>query len=269
MIVSLRLLAPLSHGAFGPSTGNTMPLRRIPMVAPGEPEPLGIPVLSGNALRGRMRRLLFRELFQQLWPDDNDKPVPGVWDRIYSCAANGGVLEGSDKTVDPARISEVRAAVPPLSLFGAAVWKWFLAGRMSVGICWPVCDATVTAGVVRGKHQRPLPSLADIEDEVSHVRLPDRDIASGSAKPMPYSFEALSAGVTLESMVLFEPRATEIERSAAAHALGLVSTLGGRVASGMGRVGVSHDGDPSVYADWLRDRTALRRAGTMLVDLAS
>jgi hypothetical protein len=53
--------APLAHGSFGESAGNATLIRRMAIVSlPGMPR---VPVVSGNALRGTLRRLIMRELF--------------------------------------------------------------------------------------------------------------------------------------------------------------------------------------------------------------
>ena len=68
------------------------------------------------------------------------------------------------------------------------------------------------------------PSLADIEGEVSHTRLPDPE-AQGIS-PMPYIQETLVTGVWLESEIEFYPEATAMERHALFHGLDQLQFLG-------------------------------------------
>lgn len=265
MIVDLKLLSPLSHGAFdaGPD-GNVMPLRRFPVMLDGQV--VEVPAVSGNALRGRLRRIIMRDFLRLigLGPDDPQ------WDWIYTHAVNGGALSGSaDTTVDPARIRRVRTNVPPLSVFGAALGSWFLPGRVSVGICWPVCDVTVKAGVVTGGG--PEPTLADIEGDVQHVRLPDRDVAiHQDIKPMPHGTETLTAGVILRTSILFHREATDVEQAIIVSAVSRLDMLGGNNARGLGRVEpVLADPDSSAaYAEWLEDAENTAVAVDALRELA-
>ena len=242
---TIQLLAPLSHGEFGPSTGNTMRLRRLPLVVEGG-EVIRVPVVSGNALRNRMRRIVFHDLLERA-------DMLYGHDRLYAAVANGGTLSGAgESTIDPDAIRHLRETLPPLSVFGSALYTWLFAGRCSVGFCWPVCDVTVDAGLTTSDAVPP--SMADIEIEVAHTRLPDReyqDFAVSGVGPMPYTLEALAPGVQLQSTVTFLAVATEIEQSVIAWALDRINSLGGRSAAGIGICHVEHDGDAKAYQEWL------------------
>lgn len=250
--VDFRLVAPLSHGAFG-ATGGTdtvKALRRFPVLGP-DGRSISVPAVSGNALRGRLRRLLAREMFERLDIDSTSRE----WDRVYGTVANGGLLDGYDPSADPAFIRGVREACPPLSALGAAMGKWMLPGRCSIGILWPVCDATVDAGLCSPAEKGRIPRLSDVEGETYHVRLPDRQEADG-ATPMPHGTETISVGVSLQSRISFAREATEVEIAAVVHGLTLIETLGGGGAVGLGRVLIRwRDAPPACqpYLDWLRD----------------
>ena len=107
--VTLKALSPIAHGAFGPSTGNTLLFRRVPIVSlMGRPF---VPAVSGNAIRGVLRRIVMRDLLDRC---GFDKTSPG-WDHLYAALANGGHLQGSEASIDPVAIGSLRAALPPLS----------------------------------------------------------------------------------------------------------------------------------------------------------
>jgi hypothetical protein len=74
-------------------------------------------------------------------------------------------------------------------------------------------------------------------------------------------------GATLCTEIRFDRAATEIERSCIAWALDQIDHLGARSGSGMGRIDIQHDGDPSPYADWL-DETHPEELIQRLVRLA-
>lgn len=270
MLIQFRLASPLSHGAFDAGDiGNASPIRRMPIVSlPGQPE---IPVLSGNAIRGRVRRLLMRDLFDRAGLSSATVPSP-QWQRLYAAVANGGHLEGSEATTDPAKTKALRAALPPLSLLGSALFTWMLAGRVSVGIGWPVCRETVQAGLVRGEANEPF--AEELVHETSHVRHIDREehdpLVSG-VTPMPTTLEVIGTGARLVSDVHFDEAATAIERAAFAYGLAMLSDLGGKGAAGLGRVKVEVlEGavDPAPYVAWLETGIADGSIATALRALA-
>jgi hypothetical protein len=270
VLIQLRLTSPLSHGAFDAGDiGNASPIRRMPIVSlPGQPE---IPALSGNAIRGRVRRLLMRDLLDRAGLSSATMPSP-QWQRLYAAVANGGHLEGSETTTDPARIKSLRAALPPVSLFGSAFYTWMLAGRVSVGIGWPVCRETVQAGIVRGDAAEPF--AEELVHETSHARHIDReehDPAVSGVTPMPTTLEVIGTGARLVSDVRFDRAATVLERSAFACGLAMLSDLGGKGGAGLGRVEVSvleDAADPAPYAAWLDAGIADGSIAAVLRDLA-
>ena len=265
MKVIFNLLSPLTHGGFtgsDRSQGNHTPIRRLPLFVQGEV--LEVPALSGNSLRGVLRRKVMRNFLDVLWPDER----PDGFDLIYATLANGGILDGHDATLNPAFINSLRERVPPLSLFGAAMRKWMLEGRLHVGICWPACKATeALTGITSNA------DLSDIESDFECARLPDKNVQDSTKtglKPMPYSFETIIAGTTLVSEIIFTPEATLIERSLLCSALKDLNFIGANNATGMGKCDVViQEGaiDEKHYLDWIASpehqdqaRTALQEA---------
>jgi len=257
MIVTFDALSPLSHGAFDAGNiGNATPFRRYPIVSlPGRPE---IPAVSGNSIRAKMRRIVMRDLFVRCGL--SRASFGGrEWDRLYAALANGGHIDGSDAAANPIARRDLRAALPPLSLFGAALYTYTLAGRMDVEIAWPVCVETVTAGLVDPVEEMSLLPAEDLIAETSMTRHVDRDehdpVVSG-VTPMPTTIEALSTGVRLVGRVRFHPEATSVERAIVPWALDQIQTLGGKGGAGHGSIRIAYDGgQPSVYADWLDEHT--------------
>ena len=246
--VEMNVTSPLHHSEFGRGGSNAVGVRRFPVLTPnGDRTPVA--VVSGNALRGRMRRLVMRELL------DRCGFAIGAdgYDRIYAAVANGGHLTGGDAMVDPAALRQMRADCPPLSLFGSALYRYMLPGRMSVGICWPVCDVTVAAGLARPL-TAVVPNSANLESLSSLSRLPEKERQNTEATgvaPLPVTLEVIDAGATLSSEIRLYPESTDLEASCAAWALDRVESLGGKATMGLGRVRVSHDGDAAAYAEWL------------------
>ena len=246
LTATMQLLAPLHHSEFGGQKSNIVGMRKMPVIHQGAVE--HVPVVSGNALRGRMRRIVMRDLLDQCGLQVG---APG-YDRIYAAVANGGTLTGSDNNVNPAAIRSMREVCPPLSAFGSALYSYMLAGRMSVGFCWPVCDVTVAKGLVAERHGL---NASYLEWETSYVRLPEKERQNTEATkvgPMPYTIEIVPPGVVLESEILFAGDTTPIEMACAAWALDRVESLGGKDGIGMGRLTMTHNGDAAPYEEWRR-----------------
>jgi hypothetical protein len=254
MKIVITCNAPLAHGSFGESAGNATLIRRMAIVSlPGMPR---VPVVSGNALRGTLRRLIMRELFATAGASRETIPSP-EWDRLYAALANGGHLDGSETRVDPEALRTLRAACPPLSVFGAALYSHLLPGHMDVGILWPRCRETLAAGLVTEAQDVP---AEDLVEEISHCRHVDReqqDPAVSGVTPMPTTVEVLATGAVLEGQITFARHATEIEQGAAQHALGMLGKLGGQSARGLGVVGVEYDDEAEgAYLSWLQEHAA-------------
>lgn len=251
-----HLTAPLSHSAFGADAGNAVPLRRFPIVS--LPDRPSVPAVSGNALRGGLRRALMRELLDTLGLNRDTCPE---WDKTYAALANGGTITAAEKRLEPARVRAIREAVPALSVLGSALYTWLLPGHVRVGVCWPMCRETVAAALVPASDVAP--PASEIEDEYSTSRLPDvteQDVDATGVGPMPTTAEVIRTGTTLVSQIGFARHASETERSAVAHGLTLLSHLGGKSGSGLGSFRLEHDGDPQPYRAWLANDEALAGA---------
>jgi len=270
--VTMVTESPIHHGAFGADTGNAVLHRRVPLAAfPSHP---GVPAISGNALRGVLRRILMRDLFDLVTLSRTTAVEAGFslaqWDKLYAALANGGHLSSSETRTDPERIRALRDAVPALSLLGASLYSFMLAGRVSIGWMWPVCAETLDAGICTGT--APRAAGEDLLTEITLVRHIDREIqdpASSGVTPMPVTIEALVPGVELQGTIICLKAMTAIERGALAWGLRSVDAIGGKSSSGFGRVRVTVDGlDASPYEAWRADTAAIATARAALIDLA-
>jgi hypothetical protein len=269
--VALTTTAPLHHGAFGADTGNAVLFRRVPLAA--FPDHPGVPAVSGNALRGCLRRIVMRDLLARcgLLPRADDTLSPQQWDKLYAALANGGHLEQAETKTDPDRIRRLRDAVPPLSVFGAALYGYMLPGRLSVGWLWPECAETIAAGLC------PSPTIGEpvgaeaLLTEVTLTRHIDRDLhdpARSGVTPMPVTVEALMPGVVLHGTIAAQTRMDPTEWSVVGWGLDRLHALGGKGASGFGRVDVAHEIPSTMYDAWLEEPAAIARARDALIALA-
>mgnify|MGYP003424410393 CR=1 FL=1 len=242
MKVTIHVLSPLAHGEFGANTGNIVGFRRETVrTADGIVQ---IPAISGNALRGRMRREIMREMLDAC--DISRETIPErSWDRLYGALCNGGTLDGAgEPRVSPSELRALRLAIPPLSVFGAALYSRMLSGRCQVG--WARLDC-----VELGTGAELARDLVAEIGTVRHVDGEVYDVAAAGMSPMPVQTETVIAGATMTSRITV--RGTELEASVIAHALDLVSTLGGKAGAGLGQVRIEHDGDGSSWVTHLTE----------------
>lgn len=255
--VIMRCLSPLAHGAFEGDAGNAVPVRRMRVVSlPGRPR---VPVVSGNALRGILRRIVMRDLLIDRAGLGPGSLPGGQWDRLYAALANGGHLEGeSEGSIKPDDVRVLRESLPPLSVFGAALYSWLLPGHMSVSILWPRCRETLQAGLV---DMAPDVAAEDLVDEVSLCRHVDRELQDPEASgvtPMPTTVEVLATGAVLEGRIVFARSASDVERAVIAYGLRHLRSIGGKSGVGLGLVAIDGDLDDVPYLDWLAATMDLR-----------
>ncbi|MDD3984111.1 MAG: hypothetical protein WC119_07395 [Synergistaceae bacterium] len=131
----LTALSPI-HSGSDEGTGNEKTLRTLTYNLPTGPEE--VPVISGNAIRGTLRRLIMADLIEQVGfqPTDAKGQV-----RLYHSLFAGGTLEQvAEKDsgyIDLARKSQIRAVLPPLALLGTAIRNQMLEGKLDVAYAVP------------------------------------------------------------------------------------------------------------------------------------
>ncbi|MEM3480657.1 MAG: RAMP superfamily CRISPR-associated protein [Candidatus Korarchaeum sp.] len=131
VLVAVR---PICHGG-DEKTGMETILRRLKFsTRRGLVE---IPYISGNAIRGKLRRLVMRD-FLELVGYQVRNP------RLYHALFAGGVLEeveeGESGKVDLELRRRVRFLIPPISLFGTSIGNQVFQGKLIVGHALPVCE---------------------------------------------------------------------------------------------------------------------------------
>lgn len=127
-------LTPVYHGG-DEKLGSTPVLRTIMLYVDGVGE-VPIPYISGNGIRGKLRRLLVKDFLDAVgYEIENAK--------LHHVLFSGGVLESTEETtgtVDLALRKRVRNLVPPMALFGCAVGNQMIQGILIVEHMWPICE---------------------------------------------------------------------------------------------------------------------------------
>ncbi|MHA1395270.1 MAG: hypothetical protein ACTSRZ_17335 [Promethearchaeota archaeon] len=132
------MLAKSTITHFGnEKTGSTPVLRTIYMYIEGQGE-IPFPYVNGNAIRGKLRRLLMRDFFQLL-----DIQPELLNTKVYHTFFTGGALESTEETygaIDLELRREIRRLFPPLALLGCAIGNQMIPGKLKVGHAFPVCS---------------------------------------------------------------------------------------------------------------------------------
>lgn len=240
MNITIEAISPICHGEFsdGVDKGNITEFRRIPIIK--EDKIYDVPVISGNSIRGVLRRELARELVDKY---DLINVLGKDFDKFYIAIANGGnINKNLDASVNTEQIRQLRESLPILSVLGSAMYRYMVNGMVNIGFAIPQC-AELHTGVTR---------ILDLTSDIGLTRHIDNNIVNPEdCKPMPYTVEVINSGVVFDMNMSFAPQATEVEKSCIYHGLSLIRNIGGKVAVGFGRVKVSGIGDGSGYLSWL------------------
>lgn len=233
---SFKAISPITHGEYsdGVDTGNIMLFRRMPILSDVSGKIYSIPCISGNAMRGIMRRLLARELFAKL---------SFKHDKLYIALANGGALEKTlDQYIVPEKIAKTREMIPMLSVFGTCLYTYMLSGKMNMSFSILRCSELGTGEYLS----------SELISDIGMTRHIDKtEAVPGNAKPMPYMVECVIAGTVFDSGLAFNDNTTSLERACVFHGLNLISTVGGKSGSGFGTIEMSRRFDDEEYISYI------------------
>lgn len=227
----ITCMSPLSHNS-DMNLGVDTKFRRIKYYTEYGTEDL--PVYSGNAFRGILRRIAARDFLEHLG-------IEKVSDKLYYCFFCGGALEkGSHQDKIAVGLKrEMRENIPWLSLFGTAYSNQMLAGKLKVGQGIPL--ATETQGFTGIKIER---SIWDLLCEVFYTRRDDlEDKGNPSEKEqMKYQIECLAPGAVLQhEFTLENPNEIEVSCFGAIIRKFLENPiLGGKSGAGHGKVKLNY-----------------------------
>lgn len=259
--IEVTARSPLSHR--GEVIGTTGLLRRMKVIQPDGTVEL-VPVISGNAFRGVLRRL-GEELLRDVLQYEQELPLA-----VAHTLRNGGaIVKSSTEPLTGRRLHELRELVPQISVFGGAIGAAPISGCLKVGHVVPIVSEALP--ILRFDYGDVLPGRFDIESLESYSHLDDvaRDRAaddantgSGRSPLMRYDVETFAAGTRMESWVQLD-RGSPLDHAFTAAVLDeFISRgwLGGRTAIGHGQIAVAAVPDPSegVEVQW-RDIVAARR----------
>jgi hypothetical protein len=135
----LTALSPVFHGG-SEKTGAVVLLNRLKFIVDGRPT--DVPIVSGNQVRGRLRRLLTAD-FLELTGYRMDLGQKS-YQKLYHTLFVGGVLEAVEEESESAVVDlnlkfRIVKYILPLRLFGCSYANQMIEGRVLVGHMLPIC----------------------------------------------------------------------------------------------------------------------------------
>jgi CRISPR type IV-associated protein Csf2 len=132
-------LTPIAH--FGESLGNNYSAFRTETFVQPDGSEATVPTISGNAIRGIWRRAAIRfalNVLSQARGHDIEL-LPPVFHLLFS---GGSLTSSKERGVDLDKERELRRLFPVLSVFGGAVGKRIMNGKLDCGRIVPLCRET-------------------------------------------------------------------------------------------------------------------------------
>jgi CRISPR/Cas system CSM-associated protein Csm3 (group 7 of RAMP superfamily) len=133
----LTALSPVFHGG-NEKTGAVVLLNRLKFIVDGKPT--DVPIVSGNQVRGRLRRLLMEDFLELAGykMDLSQKKHQKLYHTLFA----GGVLTEAEEesgVIDLNMKFKIVKYILPLRLFGCSYANQMIEGRLLVGHLLPVC----------------------------------------------------------------------------------------------------------------------------------
>ena len=252
----ITALEPVSH--VEKTIGIVSKFRREKVFVDGHVEL--VPLVSGNSLRGLLRRCGARHLMQCLKLGEKDVSV-----YFNHVLFRGGMLKRGEAAVpNPNFECKFRETFPLLSVFGTAVRQQLIHSKLNVGLLVPIAAETTPLTQVPSNV-----SVWDLCQQVQYTRRDDRqqkdpdpanDNQRGPLQPeqMLYRTEVLIPGTKFTHY--FELKdATPVERACLMRCLSEFQSgemrIGGNARIGHGRVSWSYEvKDTKAYDDHIANR---------------
>jgi len=255
----LKAKSPIFHGG-DEKTGSVVLLRRMKFIVDGEP--VEIPYISGNAVRGIWRRLVFKDMLEQIGYEIDIQRREGQ--KLYHSLFTGGVLETVDESssgvIDIELKRRILELIPPARLLGFSFGNQMIEGKLKVSHLLPVCKELAD---YLPENIEPKNSFYEFIGHSFQTRKDDlrveRDVKE-QAVQMLVEYEVFIPGTPFYHEIKLEDP-TELDISCLARIIELWKEkpfIGGKSSIGFGEVEINYDFDGSseLYLEFLQDRRA-------------
>lgn len=263
---TITATSSISHG--GETRGTVSLLRRERIMVDGQP--VHVPVVSGNAVRGRLRRTA-EELFRETLAYEGEIPLAAA-----HILRSGGSLAKTREPLSGSRLRQARELILPLAVFGGVVGRT-IEGALQVGKLIPHMaetrhltgadgpsafdavqletytrvDESTSAGM-QALHLEATPLAANGQVNVNELSATTaQDVRDEDGKPMVMRVETFPAGTTFSTWYSLR-HATSMQTAFFVDVLGRFAVdgrVGGRAAIGLGTFTAELVATPDLPAD--------------------
>jgi len=253
---TITALTPIFHGG-DEKTGSTPVLRTIMVYVDGVGE-VPIPYISGNGIRGKLRRLSIKDFLDMLEYEITNT-------KLHHALFSGGVLESTSDTtgaIDLAFRKKVRELMPPVAIFGCALGNQMIQGYLIVEHMWPICEeykAYLPEEYQKDpRAERPIRTFTDQSFITRRDDLREEREEGEQAVQMKVDYECFVPGTKFyHRFVLQLP--DQLQLSCFGRVLDLFEAMpyvGGRSSSGDGKVVLNYKNKPdaSLYLEFVQEK---------------
>jgi len=255
------------HSGGDEKTGSESLLRRLSYVIEGKR--VEVPVLSGNAIRGILRRELMVDMLTRL-----DYKLTNA--KIYHMLFSGGMLESVDeKSSGVIKIGlkrKIRQTIPPISVLGSSLGNQIFEGKLKIGMALPICKELKDF----------LPDELEIKPETSFYEflawtfttrrddLREERKEDEQATQMMVNFEVFAPGTPFYHEFILN-NTNDVEEGVVARMLNLWKQkpyIGGKSSIGLGKLKLNYDYNElseNVYLSFIEEKK--EEMSTMLKEL--
>ena len=253
---TITALTPIFHGG-DEKTGSTPVLRTIMIYVDGLGE-VPIPYLSGNGIRGKLRRVSMRDFLDLVEYEITNA-------KLYHSLFSGGVLESTDENtgvIDLELRKRVRDLIIPASIFGCAIGNQMIQGILICEHLWPICE----------EYREYLPEEYQNDDRAKQpirvftdqsfiTRRDDLRVEreeDEQAVQMKVDYECFVPGTKFYHRFLLQ-LPTELQKSCFGRVIELfkeIPYIGGRSSSGDGKVKIEYKNvpDSAMYLEFVQSK---------------
>ena len=248
---TVTALTSIAHA--GDTRGSISLLRRERVIQP-DCTSVDVPIISGNSLRGRLRRI-GEELLRDVLFYEGQLTASAA----HALRSGGSLTKVAGEPLSGSRLAAVRAHLPLIGVFGAAAGGRIIDGCLDVGKLIPLVTET---DHITGHHSNlssfevvQLEYYTRLNDADSH-NFPDTATPAGAPEEtqMLYRLETFKAGTRFHLQINLN-RPTPLESAFFTDVLAAFTAdarICGRLAVGLGRAQVdlarSH---PETGMDWI------------------
>jgi len=245
-------LSPI-HTAGDEKTGSESLLRRLSYVIDGKR--VEIPVLSGNAIRGILRRELMADMLMRIGYNLTSA-------KIYHMLFSGGMLETVDEkssgAIDIGLKRKIRQTIPPIAVLGSSLGNQIFEGKLKVNMALPICKelADFLPDDIEIKPETSFYEFLDWTFTTRRDDLREQRAEGEQATQMMVNFEVFAPGTPFYHEFILND-ASEVERAVLVRMLNLWHQkpyIGGKSAIGLGKLKLNYDynrEDEKLYIDFL------------------